>query len=266
MYAYLAGLRLQPERPAAAKAFKTKAAAKTWKHDTEEAIRRGARPSDYVPTFAEAADELIAGMHDGSIRNRSGDAYKPAVCHLYERALEADLLPALGGYHLNEIEPNHILRLVERVQARGVSPSRLKNILMPLRVIYRRAMVTHPRARLTNPLLGVSLPAVRGKRDTIATPIEAERLLAALEPIDRVAWALAFYAGLRLGELRGLRWRDVDLKPPGTITVTRSYCNRSGRMVRPKSDAGERSVPMAGRLRTILLEHRVASQRSRPAT
>jgi hypothetical protein len=119
------------------KHFKTKAAAKTWKHDTEEAIRRGARPSDYVPTLGEAADELIAGMQDGSIRNRSGDAYKPAVCHLYERALEADLLPVLGGYHLNEIEAQHILRLVERVQARGVSPSRLRNILMPLRVIYR---------------------------------------------------------------------------------------------------------------------------------
>ena len=79
----------------------------------------------------------------------------------------------------------------------------------------------------------------------------------------RALWALAFYAGLRLGELRGVRWRDVDLDA-GELHVEQSYCNVSRRMVAPKSAAGRRVVPIAGALRGILLEHRLLARRLDP--
>jgi len=66
-------------------------------------------------------------------------------------------------------------------------------------------------------------------------------LLAALDPDDRVPYALAFYAGLRREEIYRLRWEDVDVD--GYRLVVR----------RAKSAAGtNRRPPVAEPLRAIL--------------
>jgi hypothetical protein len=67
----------------------------------------------------------------------------------------------------------------------GLSPSRIRNILMPLRVIYRRAVEDGIVAM--NPTTNLRLPAVRGTRDRIASPEEAARLLAVLWA-DKALW------------------------------------------------------------------------------
>src|SRR2546429_286757 len=56
-----------------------------------------------------------------------------------------------------------------------------------------------------NPTVGLELPASRGRRERIATVVEAERLIGALPRQDRALWATALYAGLRRGELQALR-------------------------------------------------------------
>jgi integrase len=61
-----------------------------------------------------------------------------------------------------------------------------------------------------NPTAGLQLPAVRGRRDRIASLNEADRLLAALPDDDRALWSTAFFAGLRRGELMAL---DVSHVP-----------------------------------------------------
>ena len=67
---------------------------------------------------------------------------------------------------------------------------------------------------------------------------------------DRCVWALAFYAGLRLGELRALRWGDVDEKA-GVIRVQLSWDSKEGE-IEPKSTAGVREIPILSPLRPIL--------------
>ncbi len=54
---------------------------------------------------------------------------------------------------------------------------------MPLRAIFRRALARGDVA--VNPTSGLELPAVRGKRDRIVAPKEADALLAALSERDR---------------------------------------------------------------------------------
>jgi integrase len=51
-------------------------------------------------------------------------------------------------------------------------------------------------------------------------------------------WATAFYAGLRRGELRALRWTDVDLAA-GVIRVEQSWDVKEG-VIEPKSTTGRR--------------------------
>jgi integrase len=62
-------------------------------------------------------------------------------------------------------------------------------------VIYRRAIEDGNLA--VNPTSHLRLPAVRGRRERIASPDEAQQLLAALAERDRALWATALHAGLR---------------------------------------------------------------------
>ena len=133
--------------------------------------------------------------------------------------------------------------------ATSLDPSTIRNALTPLRALFRRAC---SRGELAiNPTLGLELPAVRGKRDRIASPVEAATLLAALPDEDQALWATAAYAGLRLGELRALRGEDVDLEA-GVIRVEHSWDQKTG-VIEPKSRAGSpdradrRGAPLAPR-------------------
>jgi integrase len=79
---------------------------------------------------------------------------------------------------------------------------------------------------------------------------------------ERALWATALYAGLRLGELRALRWRDVDFNG-GVIHVRRSWDAREGE-IPPKSEAGKRKVPMPQALRDLLKVRRQVALATAP--
>lgn len=171
----------------------------------------------------------------------------------YEAALRLRVLPDFGGVKLSALTCADVQAFVERMQGEGLDPSTIRNMLMPLRAIYRRAV---SRGEVSvNPTANLELPAVRGRRDRIASPAEAEALIEALPLRDRALWATAFYAGLRIGELRALDWSHVELAA-GVIHVERAWDPREGN-VAPKSRSGRRTVPIPAVLRDYLVEHRM---------
>jgi integrase len=240
------------------RSFPTLAAAKTWRQDTAVALRRGRLRAPAATTVREAAEAWMAGAESGAVRTRSGDRFKPSTLRGYRAALDRHVLPELGGARLSDLALRDAQDFADRLLGQGLDPSTIRNALMPLRVVCRRAVRDGVLA--VNPTAGVELPAVRGRRDRIADPAEAERLIAALPEGDRALWATALYAGLRRGELLALRWEDVDLAG-GLLRVERSYDPKAAQFVTAKSRAGRRRVPIAGVLRDHLLDHKLATDR-----
>jgi integrase len=240
------------------KTFPTLAAARSWRADANVALRKGQMRAPSRVTLREAADAWLQGAEDRSVRTRSGDPYKPSAIRSYEAALRLRVLPDLGAARISDIRRVDVQDLADRLLAQGLDPSTIRNTLMPLRAIYRRALSRSD--VVVNPTLGLELPAVRGRRDRIASPTEAAALIAALSERDRPMWATAMYAGLRRGELAGLRWEDLDLGA-GVIRVERSWDVRVG-AVEPKSRAGRRTVPIPAVLREHLIEHKLRSGQS----
>jgi integrase len=230
------------------KTLPTLAEAKLWRAGALVDLRRGTMRAPTATTLRQAWDLWLAGAREGSVRNRSGDRYKPSALRGYETSMRLRVLPDLGGARLSEITSVTVQDLVDRMLAADLDASTIRNTLMPLRAIYRRALARGDVA--VNPIAGIELPAVRGKRDRIAAPAEATALVAALPDDDRAVWATAFYAGLRLGELWALRREDVDLEA-GVIRVERSWDRRDG-VIEPKSRAGRRAVPIIAALRPHL--------------
>jgi integrase len=239
------------------KAFPTLAEARAWRADAQVGLRRGTMRVGPSITLREAAEAWLEGVRSSAIRNRSGHTYKPSAIRGYETSLLSRVLPELGGARLSELRRVDLQDFADRLCADGFDASTVRNTLMPLRVIFRRAVARGEIA--VNPTTGLELPAVEGTRERIASPGEAEALLAVLPERDRALWATAMYAGLRRGELLALRWEDVDLAA-GVIHVERSWDAKEG-VVTPKSRAARRSVPIAAVLREQLVQHTLRSGR-----
>lgn len=244
------------------KHFTTLGAAKTWREDANQAIRAGTLKAPIATTVAQALDAYAAGMEDGSILDRSGKPYKPATCRRYARAARLYLKPAIGRVRLSDLRRRDVQALVEELRRGGAAPSTVHNTLDPLRAVYRRAL--HLDEVSIDPTARLALPAVRGGRDRIADPAEAEALLAALPEPERALWATALYTGARRGELRALRWSDVDLDG-GTIRIERALDDgergKRGELVEVKTAAGRRTVPIVPALRKLLAAHKLATGR-----
>jgi integrase len=237
------------------KTFATEAAALLWREDARVDLRRGVLVAAKPTVLREFADAWLAGAGDGSIRNRSGDRYKPSTVRGYEQALREYVLPEIGAAKLQELRRQDIQRLADDLSGLDVSAATVRNALLPLRAICRRAL---SRGDIqVNPTTGIETPAIRSRRTRFATPEEAQLLVDAAPAMDRVLWATAFYAGLRRGELQALRWADVDLAG-GVLRVERSWDVKAG-IIDPKSMAGRRKVPIAAVLRDYLVGHRMAA-------
>jgi integrase len=231
------------------KTFSTPTAAKIWRQDASVALRNGTLRASDGRTVAQVAAEWLEGARRGEIRNRSGDPYKQSAIRTYEQSLRLRILPGLGRMKFTAVRRIDLQDFADRLHAGGeMSASGVQCTLLPLRAMYRRALARGEVA--INPTGGLELPAIRSRRDRIASPEEAARLLDALQERDRPLWATAFYAGLRRGELMGLRWEDVDLDA-GVIRVRRGWDAKEGEIA-PKSAQGTRTVPIPGVLRAHL--------------
>src|SRR5262249_50239978 len=113
-----------------------------------------------------------------------------------------------------------------------------------------RSLYTRRRSRRTEGngklKIGVDIPS----------PDEIRAIIAHLDGRWRPLLQTAIFTGLRASELRGLRWDDVDFKR--SELHVRQRADRHGKIGRPKSAAGERTVPLPPLVLSVLREHRLA--------
>jgi integrase len=79
---------------------------------------------------------------------------------------------------------------------------------------------------------------------------------------DGARWVLAICTGLRQGEALGLRWRDVRLAAPASVTIRQSLAriDRESVMKSPKSAKSRRTIPLPARAVTALKAYREAQE------
>jgi integrase len=83
---------------------------------------------------------------------------------------------------------------------------------------------------------------------------EADRLIATADPEWRAMIIVALRCGLRIGELRALRWRDLELGPVNPALHVRQAMAREV-LGTPKSEAGRRTVPLCRSAAAALRAH-----------
>jgi integrase len=229
--------------------------AKAWRYEQLELASIGRLRAPGRHTLAEAASLWVEMAQEGQIRNRSGRRYKPSSLRTIEADLRLHLVPSLGAKVMGGVARADLQRLVGCWLAKGLSPSKIRSIVNTARVLWRDLdlLTGHDDPFLIDPTRGLRLPASAGRRERIATPDEARRLIEALQPRDRALWASAMYAGLRHGELRALQVRDVDLERR-RIDVQRGWDQYEGE-IDPKTEKGTRPTIITKPLQHLLAKH-----------
>lgn len=218
------------QRGRPADGFFTKRTAETWLREVLDQANAGLIVRTGV-TFREAAREWLRYAEEDR-------GCKPTTMQDYRRAVERRLLPWLGDAPLESITP----KVIEAWRASTATSARTKNKqLTILNGIFRRACRAY--GLPANPVSGVERLRERKKIDLeVLEPEEVWALVrAAASEQDAALFLTAAFTGLRMGELRALRWRDVDFAR-SLVRVRASYSVRW--LVTPKSGK-VRAVPLA---------------------
>jgi integrase len=225
-------------------------------------VRAGTHTADSKSvTVARAAELWLESCEAAGLERTTLEAYwQHANLHV---------IPVLGTLRLSQLTVPLVRGFEERLRKDGRSPVMVRIArralgalladaqergLVAQNVVY--SMRKHRRSARDdgNGKLGIGV--------NIPTPDEMRAIVAKLPHIpDAARWRplllTAIFTGLRASELRGLRWSDVDLK--GGELHVRQRADRYGRIGRPKSAAGKRTVPLPPMLLSALREHRLAS-------
>jgi integrase len=124
------------------------------------------------------------------------------------------LKPTFGGKFLKHISPLDLERLKKDMRQESKSEATVKHALCLVRQAFNKA-VLWGLWKGENPSKGVSFPNPNNARQRFLSRDEAVRLLGTLRErssqVARIA-TMSLYGGLRLGEVLGLAWSNVDLK------------------------------------------------------
>jgi integrase len=223
-------------------------------------VARGGVVAPRSVRFAELAEEWFA----------SKDKLRPWTKSGYRSALDRVLLPRFGKRKIAQITVDDVLRLIHDLERDGLSRSTIYNVLKPISGTFRYAAKKGFVSQSPVALLDDGdKPRHRPHERREWTPEEIRALLAASRelasrPTARFDYSLlletAVRTGLRLGELLGLQWRDIDFD--GALLVVRRQWTRTGEYSEPKTAKGIRRIPLAPALVKRLAAHKLASRYS----
>lgn len=132
-----------------------------------------------------------------------------------EQLLRDYVLPMMGALKLAEIRPRHVSRLVSHLGTGDLAPKSIRNVHGVLSALLTRARFEE--LVIDNAAKGLprgELPKPKRKRNVSAwTRGELERWVTPGKGVPEeftVAYAIASFTGARVGEIAGMRWRDLD--------------------------------------------------------
>lgn len=246
------------------KTFKLKKDADQFAATASVEVRQGTHVADSASaTISQAGKFWIASATANGLERSTIDQYRQHV--------ELHIAPLIGETLLSKFTLPAARAFEDKLREAGRSPAMVKKVMVSLGslladaqergLVGRNVVREKSRARQKGKdrrqerrqkgklKVGVDIP----------TKAEIKAIVQAVEGRWRPLLLTAIFCGLRASELRGLRWQDVDFQKK--LIHVRQRADRFNDIGRPKSEAGERSVPAGPTVIDALKEWRLAYSR-----
>ena len=178
----------------------------------------------------------------------------------YSFKVEKHLIPAFGSLKIEKLLPSKVYDFIMEKRSKGLSNKYISDLIIVLKNMTRYAARVH---HCANPIADVELPKKEKHELDLYNKNEQNHLKSVLltnMDLTKLGIMIALYTGVRIGELCGLKWSDIDLNAK-TIHIERTVqrirvngiTNRTELIVStPKSHTSVRTIPVPGFLVRML--------------
>ncbi len=226
------------------------------------------REGVHVADSASATIKQVCGFWISSGEN---DGLERSTINQRQRHVKLHIEPFIGNALLSRLNVPAIREFEDKLRDEGRSPAMIKKIIGSLGSILSDAQERGLTIR--NPVkdmrgtrrTGKDRQAERRQNGRIKVGIdiptreEIKALINALDGRWKPLLITAIFTGMRSSELRGLRWQDVDFERRAINVHQRA--DEFGEIGRPKSGAGERTIPVPPLVINTLREWKLACPR-----
>ena len=191
----------------------------------------------------------------------------PQTVESYEMIIRRHLIPALGAIPLNQLQPQHLQDYYSRALSSGRTDGR--GGLSPRTVQYHHRILSEALGNAVrtevlgrNPASAVTGPRPQRKGMATLAPWDVAAFLAAArEETHYALFYTALFTGLRLGELLGLTWGDLDIDL-AQLRVVKALHKRRGicKLMEPKSPHSRRQIALSPSLALLLRQHKTGQE------
>lgn len=261
--------------------------------------RRGATKREVLQKLKELQREIsLSGIpQQGQVRGssikayaetyltRATDSLRPGALNATTSAIQKWIIPTVGHIRLDQVSPAHVESVGRAIIKAGLSGATARRYQQVLIVILKDA--ARNGANVSQSALMAKLPDLgTGKREDIPLDDAKKIVATALSRPDGARWLLALLAGVRPAEALGLTWPAVDFEngfltiswqlkplpcriprdPSSGFKMPLSYeverLEGAYHLVRPKTRAGQRIIPLVAPVLTALAEWREVAPKS----
>lgn len=188
---------------------------------------------------------------------------KRSTYALYRSKMDNHILPCLGTKKLAELVGNDIELFVNDLIEKELSVTTIKDAVKIIKISLNKALQEN--YILANPCNHVTLPKSSRKEISVLSIEERKRLEErALQEKACSPIIIALYTGMRIGEISGLKWADIDfsnemVQVNRTLQRIASYETKEEKtkiiMDKPKTTLSCRKIPLSSNLKKYLMEH-----------
>lgn len=197
-----------------------------------------------VPERVDPGGESVAEYATRWVQKRV-DGGKVRSAHLEVARMKMHVVAHIGGLKMRQVTQQNYIEMLEAVEAKGLAPKTVHNVHTMARTMFREARRAGVIESDPSEIPKVLVPKPTKKVKEIHPNPEARQLMTpSAEPSMHIFAAVAFYTGMRQGEICGLRWEDLD---GDSILLTQQYGGL------PLKTDEPRIIPLHTELQRILL-------------
>jgi len=219
-----------------------------------------------------ALDSIMKQINQGEYRNLPNITFyqltkkwfeikktqvRPKTLRMYKAHLEIRILPVFGDIKLKALNQELIEHFsADLIISNSLSPETHRKCLHTLKSVLKKGVEWGYISR--NPAEFVSPHKKRKKKVKFLTPKEVEKLIKATDERYQPLIVTAYLTGMRVSELFGLKWKDMDWQN-SKIHVRRTY--QEGRFFETKSPSSNRTIIIPQKVLDTLKKHQQDQQR-----
>lgn len=190
---------------------------------------KGEPYDERLPEACDTMEELCRYW----LKERRGGIKRSTYCD-YDYFIRRHILPYFQNDRLRELNGDNVLAFVEEMRRRGVADTTVKSVVTVLRSIFKFAVQNQILGREILPYCALNFRRAESRVLTVQDSAGMKEYLLTENTAFSIAILLCRGTGMRIGELCGLKWGDIDLLSK-TVCIRRTI----SRIPNPDTSQGQ---------------------------